>query len=240
MNVFEAVKENITTRQAAEFYGITVKRNGMAVCPFHNDKNPSMKVDKRFHCFGCLEDGDVIDFATRLYGLNVKEAAEKLAHDFGISYDNKGRASPKPVKRKISKEQRFRQTVVKCFRVYSDYHQLLKQWKIQYAPHSQEDEWHPLFVEALQKQSYMEYLVDILLFGDTQEKAVLIARQGKEVAALEERITELAAGATGSLIADDGCNGAGTDQRGNQTDVRGNTERQRKEQHQELSDRIAA
>ena len=53
MNVFEAVKQNLTTRQAAEKHGIQVSRHGMAVCPFHNDKNPSMKVDKRFHCFAC-------------------------------------------------------------------------------------------------------------------------------------------------------------------------------------------
>ena len=41
MNVFEAVKQSVTTRQAAEHYGIHVHRNGMCVCPFHNDKNPS-------------------------------------------------------------------------------------------------------------------------------------------------------------------------------------------------------
>lgn len=34
MNVFEAVKQSVTTRQAAEMYGIKVNRNGMAVCPF--------------------------------------------------------------------------------------------------------------------------------------------------------------------------------------------------------------
>ena len=61
MNVFEAVKQSVTTRQAAEHYGIRVGRNGMCVCPFHDDKNPSMKVDRRFHCFGCQADGDVID-----------------------------------------------------------------------------------------------------------------------------------------------------------------------------------
>ena len=43
MNVFEAVKGKVTTRQAAEMYGVRVNRHGMAVCPFHNDKNPSMK-----------------------------------------------------------------------------------------------------------------------------------------------------------------------------------------------------
>ena len=93
MNVFEAVKENVTARQAAEMYGIRVNRNGMACCPFHDDRNPSLKVDKRFHCFGCQADGDVIDFVARLYGLPGLEAAKKLAADFGISYDSRGRAS---------------------------------------------------------------------------------------------------------------------------------------------------
>ena len=32
--------------------------SGMACCPFHDDKNPSMKVDQRFHCFGCGADGE--------------------------------------------------------------------------------------------------------------------------------------------------------------------------------------
>ena len=48
-NVFEAVKESVTTRQAAEIYGVPVGRNGMACCPFHDDKHPSMKVDRRFY-----------------------------------------------------------------------------------------------------------------------------------------------------------------------------------------------
>lgn len=68
MNVFEAVKQSVTTRQAAERYGIRVNRNGMCVCPFHNDKNPSMKVDRRFHCFACQADGDTVDFVSRLSG----------------------------------------------------------------------------------------------------------------------------------------------------------------------------
>ena len=50
MNLFEAVKDAVPTRTAAEHYGIEVKRNGMACCPFHDDRTPSMKVDKRFHC----------------------------------------------------------------------------------------------------------------------------------------------------------------------------------------------
>lgn len=74
-NIFEAVKESVTTRQAAEYYGVQVGRNGMACCPFHDDKHPSMKIDHRFHCFGCQADGDVIDFTARLFSLSSKEAA---------------------------------------------------------------------------------------------------------------------------------------------------------------------
>ena len=54
-------------------------------------------------------DGDVIDFAARLYGLPGLEAAKKLAADFGISYDSRGRASPKPARRSVSAELRFLQ-----------------------------------------------------------------------------------------------------------------------------------
>ncbi len=91
MNVFEAVKQSVTTRQAAEFYGFRVNRAGMIACPFHNDRTPSMKVDKRFHCFGCGADGDAVDFVSRLFELPSKEAAMKLADDFGIAYDRNGK-----------------------------------------------------------------------------------------------------------------------------------------------------
>ena len=88
-NVFEAVKQSVSTRDAAAFYGIEVKRNGMACCPFHDDKNPSMKLNEEyFYCFGCGATGDVIDFTAKLFDLSPKEAAEKLAQDFGLIYDS--------------------------------------------------------------------------------------------------------------------------------------------------------
>ena len=140
-NVFEAVKQAVPTRQAAEFYGVQVGRNGMACCPFHDDKHPSMKVDRRFHCFGCQADGDVIDFTARLFGLSSKEAALKLAEDFSVRYDAKGHDPPrrKPVKRKISEELRYRQAEQKCFRVLCDYLHLLERWEKEYAPQTPEE-----------------------------------------------------------------------------------------------------
>ena len=124
-NVFEAVKQSVSTREAAEFYGIKVRRNGMACCPFHDDKNPSMKVDQRFHCFGCGEDGDVIDFTAKLFDLSPKEAAEKLAQDFGLIYDSQAPPRRRYVRQK-TEAQKFREDRQRCYRVLSDYYYLLK------------------------------------------------------------------------------------------------------------------
>ena len=195
LDVFEAVKQSVTPRQAAEHYGVNVNRNGMACCPFHQDKNPSMKIYKqRFHCFGCQADGDVIDFTSRLYGLSAKEAAEKLAADFGVSYENRSRTSPRPVQKKISEELRFKESEQKCFRVYSDYLRLLEKWRAEYAPEPDDEDWHPLFIEALTKQTYVEYLLDVLLSGTMEERAELVTEHGKEVRDIERRISEFTAG----------------------------------------------
>lgn len=200
MNVFEAVKQSVTTRQAAERYGIRLGRNGMAVCPFHSDKTPSMKVDRRFHCFGCQTDGDVIDFVSRLEGIGTKEAALMLAQDFSIPYKDgkrtQHRIDHKP--RQETEEQRFKRLERHCFKVLSDYYHLLRCWKTQYAPRQPDEDWNPLFEEALQKESHVEYLLDTLLFGTLHERASLITKYGKEVRNLERRMAELAAPDTAS------------------------------------------
>ena len=190
MNVFEVVKQTVTTRQAAEMYGIRVSRNGMAVCPFHNDRNPSMKVDNRFHCFACQADGDAVDFVSRLFGLPSKEAAIKLADDFGVPYDSRQKPSVRTHIREPTPEQKYQQEEIRCYKVLTDYFHLLREWKQQYAPKQPEDEWHPLFVEALQRESYIEYLLDVLLYGTPEEKKALVAEQRKEVMKLEQRIAE--------------------------------------------------
>ena len=144
MNVFEAVKQSVTTRQAAEHYGIHVGRNGMACCPFHHDKTPSMKLDRRYHCFGCGADGDVIDFAAALYGLGKKEAAVQLAQDFGLSYEDwkpPGKEK-KPKPRQKSPEEQFQEAKNRCFRILADYLHLLRAWRKDYVPHSPEEAFH--------------------------------------------------------------------------------------------------
>ena len=190
-NVFEAVKQSVSTRDAAAFYGIEVKRNGMACCPFHDDKNPSMKVDQRFHCFGCGADGDVIDFTAKLFNLSPKEAAEKLAQDFGLIYDSQAPPRRRYVRQK-TEAQKFREDRQRCYRVLSDYYHLLKKWGIDHSPRTPEEEPHPRFVEAIQKKTYVEYLLDLFLYESEEEQKAWIAEHTAEITHLERRLKIMA------------------------------------------------
>ena len=190
-NVFEAVKQSVSTREAAEFYGIKVRRNGMACCPFHDDKNPSMKVDQRFHCFGCGEDGDVIDFTAKLFDLSPKEAAEKLAQDFGLIYDSQAPPRRRYVRQK-TEAQKFREDRQRCYRVLSDYYYLLKKWEADNSPRTPEEEPHPRFVEAIQKKTYVEYLLDLFLYESEEEQKAWIAEHTAEITHLERRLKIMA------------------------------------------------
>ncbi|MCU6698563.1 CHC2 zinc finger domain-containing protein, partial [Laedolimicola ammoniilytica] len=190
-NVFEAVKQSVSTREAAEFYGIKVSRTGMACCPFHDDKNPSMKVDQRFHCFGCGADGDVIDFTAKLFNLSPKEAAEKLAQDFGLIYDSQAPPRRRYVRQK-NEAQKFREDRQRCYRVLSDYYYLLKKWEADRSPRTPEEEPHPRFVEAIQKKPYVEYLLDLFLYESEEEQKAWIAEHTAEITHLERRLKIMA------------------------------------------------
>ena len=190
-NVFEAVKQSVSTKEAAEFYGIKVSRTGMACCPFHDDKNPSMKVDQRFHCFGCGADGDVIDFTAKLFNLSPKEAAEKLAQDFGLIYDSQAPPRRRYVRQK-TEAQKFREDRQRCYRVLSDYYYLLKKWEADRSPSTPEEEPHPRFVEAIQKKAYVEYLLDLFLYESEEEQKVWIAEHTAEITHLERRLKIMA------------------------------------------------
>ena len=140
MNQFESVKAAVPLRQAAETYGLTVSRNGMTCCPFHEDRHPSLKMNEDyFFCFGCGASGDVIDFTARLFGISLKDAARKLSADFGISVD----AKPVAVRRNPSRLEELR-----CRRALTAYLHLLKEWKTCYAPKTPEDSLDDRFVES--------------------------------------------------------------------------------------------
>ena len=125
MNLFETVKSAVTVKQAAEYYGCKVNRGDMICCPFHDDRHPSMKLNRDyFYCFGCGATGDVIDFVARLFGLSSYEAAKKLAYDFGIDPDKPPAAMA--LKKPYPLARAFRNDEMHCQRVLCDYLHLLE------------------------------------------------------------------------------------------------------------------
>lgn len=76
----------MSAQDAARHYGLTFDRKGWAVCPFHQDKHPSMSFrGGRFRCWACNASGDAIDFTGRLLGLEPMAAVERLNADFALS-----------------------------------------------------------------------------------------------------------------------------------------------------------
>ena len=193
MNLFETVKAAVTVRQAAEYYGLKVERGGMARCPFHDDRHPSMKLNERyFYCFGCGATGDVIDFVAKLFGLGSYEAAQKPAYDFGIDPD-KPPAAAALAKPKYPLARAFRQKELHCQRVLCDYLHLLEDWNVQYAPNSPDEVLNERFVEACQMLDRIEYLADILTFAELEVriKTVDMLQKDSTIKKLEERLKRL-------------------------------------------------
>lgn len=65
-------------------------RSWIGPCPFHQETKPSFSVfpdDGRFYCFGCQAAGDVIDFLSRITGLDFKETVLELARDAGLEVE---------------------------------------------------------------------------------------------------------------------------------------------------------
>ena len=182
MGIFDTIRNNVTTRQVAEYYGLKVNRNGMACCPFHNDRHPSMKLDRRFHCFGCQADGDAVDYVGRLYGLGAKEAAYKIADDFHIPVDQENKESKEERNARIrnAKEKELEMNIrrayaeeLRQFRLkISEIFRILHNWEQKYAP--TQEQWNAetideRFVTAIHCKDRVEYILDILDFGEDEE-----------------------------------------------------------------------
>lgn len=178
MRIFEIVKGNVNLREAAERYGIDVNRYGKALCPFHNDRHPSLYVaDDYYYCFACGEHGDVIDFVGRLFQLSPYDAAQKLMADFHLDPDKPPSAAALHAKRIRTEVQQLKENERLCFSVLSDYARVLRDWKVRYAPRTQDEPVHARFVEACRNLDETEYCLDILCVADSYERAEVVQQQ---------------------------------------------------------------
>ena len=172
------VKASINTQEAAQAYGIDANHHGMALCPFRNDRHPSLYVsDDHYYCFACGEHGDVIDFVGRLFQLSPYDAARKLMADFHLSPDKPPSAAALHAKRIRTEAQQLMENERLCFSVLSDYARVLQDWKVRYAPRTQDEPLHERFIEACRNLDQTEYYLDILCAGDSHERAEVVQQQ---------------------------------------------------------------
>ncbi len=181
MSYYPALKQRLTCREVAPRYGLKVNASGMALCPFHDEHSPSLKPSRGFHCFGCGAQGDVITFVSRLFGIPPGEAAQKLSADFGISVDDYPRGPP-------AARTEMETWVSYAKEILHSYYDLLIDWKRRYCPKASDAEWHPLFIEALQRQADVRQLIFELEFGTTEEVKTVYEHYRKMVIEIDERI----------------------------------------------------
>ena len=175
MDLFTQIKMAVSVKEAAEHYGVKVSRNGMACCPFHNDRHPSLKLNEEyFFCFGCGATGDVIALVARLFNLSGYDAAKKLAADFGI-------VEQKPsILARLQRGASQAETERRCFRALGDYLRILQDWKTNCAPQSPEDAIDPRYAEACHMLERIENMLDILTCGTPKERAEVVTDLQKD------------------------------------------------------------
>lgn len=198
---YKAVKSSVTAYDAAVRYGLPVNRSGMCRCPFHDDHVPSMKVDRRYHCFGCGADGDVISLTAKLFRINHYEAAKKLAEDFGIC-GGKNRTSER-MREHFSPEavrmsRKIEKVLNRFFLSLVAYKRTLENWKERYAPISPEEKWDERFIEALRNLTTAEYIIDCFLEADFKDQILILIEYGKKVFSFHEQKNGTVSGTNGT------------------------------------------
>jgi DNA primase len=87
INFADDIKNAVTMRDICYHYGIDIDRTGNAICPFHNDRKPSMKIydgTRGYYCFVCSDGGDIIKFVQKYFSIDFQSALKKLNDDFNL------------------------------------------------------------------------------------------------------------------------------------------------------------
>lgn len=196
-NLFEEIKGQLTMHDVGTHYGLSLKKQpggrAMALCPFHSEKTPSFVLypNERYHCFGCGESGDVIKFVERLFDLKPLDATRKLNQDFNLGLEI-GKASDKAEYKQANSNKKlvssFESWINQAYIDLCDYLHLLNDFKRQYAPKTQGELYHDLFVEACHNMDFINYLLDSLMFADFETQIDFYTVYREEVNKIAARV----------------------------------------------------
>ena len=82
----QTIRDSVSMDQILDLYGYKT-RHGFMCCPFHGEKEPSLKVYDRtggWHCFGCGKGGSVIDFVMEHESCDFKTAVIAIDKALGL------------------------------------------------------------------------------------------------------------------------------------------------------------
>lgn len=174
-DIVDVVDSRVTLKKAG--------KNHQACCPFHNEKTPSFTVsqDKQFyHCFGCGEHGNAIDFLMQYDGLEFPDAVEELAGLMGVDVPREESSqSPREAQQRQQQRQGDAELMAQCTKFFQHqlkHHQhsakaidylkqrglsgeIVKQFQIGYAG----DEWDGLLKTFAGNSTQRQQLVDLKL-----------------------------------------------------------------------------
>ena len=165
------IKDRIKMPELLQFYGIEVGIKRRISCPFHNgtDKNCGVK-ENYIHCFVCGESADQIWFVRKYFNLDFIEAITKINNDFclGLPIGEKlDRRKQIDLARKSFKARQEREKQQNEHnRLKNARETALDEWirldkqKTKYKPKIQNEDLHPLFVEAIINLPHAEYRLE--------------------------------------------------------------------------------
>lgn len=118
------IKDSVDIRAVCELYGVHfIGGRNQALCPFHDDKNPSASVKNgRFHCFVCNLHLDCFDFVQQITGCDFQGAMEMLNQAFGLGLDLK-KPIPTAEMRKLRAERARKAAELERYRADYNEHQ---------------------------------------------------------------------------------------------------------------------
>ena len=168
MTVFEIVKDSVDIVDAAGRYGLEVSRHKKSLCPFHNDRNPSLSFyrdrrsdEQRYKCFSCQASGDVIDLVGYLANTAPLETVRELNQTYNLRLDvDKPVPSVEVQRRKRLQQEKLAFEDWKRYAVNTlgEYFHLLRKWREIYAPGHADEKPDPRFAQSLRELDYIDYI----------------------------------------------------------------------------------
>ena len=186
-NIFQDIKDRVNLKELVRYYGLEVDRGGFACCPFYNERHPSFKVyEDHYHCFGCGEHGDHIDFVQKLYGLSNIEAAKRISQDFGLRLFDKEIATP--VNPYLKEKNEMNLWIRFAKNTLTEYIDILNKWERIYMPRSPIDPVSDKYLESIHNKGYAEMILDELSYGTDNDRNELYQKDREYVLGIKKRL----------------------------------------------------